>query len=103
MINPVRAYIESERLLRPGARVLVGLSGGMDSMALIDVLARLGYHCIAAHCNFHLRGAESDRDARFVKEWCEDAGIPLVSVDFDTRRHAADNKVSIEMAARKLR
>lgn len=103
MINPVRAYIESERLLRPGSRVLVGLSGGMDSMVLIDVLARLGYHCIAAHCNFHLRGAESDRDARFVKEWCEDAGIPLVSVDFNTRRHAADNKLSIEMAARELR
>lgn len=75
----------------------------MDSMALIDVLIRLGYHCIAAHCNFHLRGAESDRDARFVKEWCEDAGIPLISVDFNTRRHAADNKLSIEMAARELR
>lgn len=103
MIDKAREYIEKEKLLHPGARVVVGLSGGMDSMALIDVLIRLEYRCIAAHCNFHLRGEESNRDADFVKEWCRDAGIPLVTVDFDTQHHAATHKVSIEMAARDLR
>src|SRR5690554_1318314 len=103
MIDKAREYIENEKLLHPGARVVVGLSGGMDSMALIDVLVRLEYQCTAAHCNFHLRGKESNRDADFVKEWCKNAGIPLVAVDFDTHHHAATHKISIEMAARELR
>ncbi len=103
MIDKVREYIENEKLLRAGEKVVVGLSGGMDSMALIDLLTRLEYRCIAAHCNFHLRGEESLRDANFVKEWCKEAQIPLVTIDFDTHRHASHRKISIEMAARELR
>ncbi len=103
MIETVRKYIENEKLLQPNANVIVGLSGGADSMALIDILKQLGHHCMAAHCNFHLRGPESDRDASFVKEWCANNNIPLLSVDFDTYRHAKEHKLSIEMAARELR
>jgi len=103
MLERVRTYIEGEKLLQPYAKVIVGLSGGTDSMALIDILTRLGYHCIAAHCNFHLRGTESDRDADFVKGWCERHAIPLLSIDFDTCRHAREQRISIEMAARELR
>lgn len=69
MVITVRRYIDNEKLLSPWARVVVGLSGGMDSMALLDILTLLGYNCVAAHCNFHLRGGdESDRDAAFVKK-----------------------------------
>ncbi len=68
MVITVRRYIDNEKLLSPWARVVVGLSGGMDSMALLDILTLLGYNCVAAHCNFHLRGDESDRDAAFVKK-----------------------------------
>jgi tRNA(Ile)-lysidine synthase len=103
MLNTVRTFIEKEKLLTADARVIVGLSGGMDSMTLLDLLTLLGYHCVAAHCNFHLRGEESDRDAEFVKKWCKNVDIPFTSIDFDTRQYASDKKISIEMAARELR
>ena len=60
MIHTIRLYIEKYRLLSEDRPVLVGLSGGADSVALLGVLVRLGYPCIALHCNFHLRGEESD-------------------------------------------
>lgn len=103
MIERVRRFIEKEKLLSPEATVIVGLSGGMDSIVLLDLLTLLGYQCVAAHCNFHLRGEESDRDAAFVKRWCKTLEIPFTSIDFDTSQYAADKKISIEMAARELR
>jgi len=103
MLETVCRYIEKEQLLTPGCRVIVGVSGGTDSMALLDLLTLLGYQCVAAHCNFHLRGEESLRDANFVQRWCQSIDIPFLSVDFDTRQYAADRKLSIEMAARELR
>jgi tRNA(Ile)-lysidine synthase len=103
MLKKIQKYIHDHQLLSPHAKVIVGLSGGMDSMAMLDVLTLFGYSCVAAHCNFHLRGEESNRDADFVKKWCESIEIPFVSTDFDTQKYAADKKISIEMAARELR
>ncbi len=103
MIDTVRSFIKKEDLFPPEAPVIVGLSGGMDSMALLDILTLLGYQCVAGHCNFHLRGEESDRDEEFVKRWCKSVDVPFVSVGFDTRQYASDKKISIEMAARELR
>lgn len=103
MRDIVQHFIIKEKLLANDAKVIVGLSGGMDSMVLMDILLNLGYVCIAAHCNFHLRGEESNRDADFVKKWCEKRKIRFISIDFDTIKYAADNKISIEMAARDLR
>lgn len=99
----VRQYIDSEHLFSMNARILVALSGGGDSVALLRILHALGYVCEAAHCNFHLRGEESNRDEVFVKELCERMGIPLHRIDFETEKYAAENKISIEMAARELR
>ena len=62
LTRKVRQYIERLGLLQKGDRTLVALSGGADSVALLRVLLQLGYPCEAAHCNFHLRGEESDRD-----------------------------------------
>ena len=87
----------------PNSRILVGLSGGADSIALLEILLQLGYHCQAAHCNFHLRGEESDRDEAFVRQWCQNKEIPLHVVHFDTQQTACDQGISIEMAARQLR
>lgn len=99
----VKQYIDSQHLFSMDARIVVTLSGGGDSVALLRILHTLGYTCEAAHCNFHLRGDESDRDERFVGKLCEKMKIPLHKVDFETAKYAAENKVSIEMAARELR
>lgn len=83
--------------------VLVAISGGADSVALLHMLVKAGYRCEAAHCNFHLRGAESDSDEAFVRTFCEQLGVPLRVAQFDTVAYAAEHKLSIEMAARELR
>lgn len=103
MISIVKQYIEEQELLRKGQCYLVALSGGADSVALLLVLKRLGVHIEAVHCNFHLRGEESNRDENFVVRLCEQQGIPLHRIHFDTRTYAKLHHVSIEMAARSLR
>ncbi|MCF0191375.1 MAG: tRNA lysidine(34) synthetase TilS [Marinilabiliaceae bacterium] len=83
--------------------VLVAISGGADSVAMLHMLSTHGYYCVAAHCNFHLRGSESDSDEAFVRHFCEELGVPLHVIQFDTKRYAKEKKLSIEMAARELR
>lgn len=102
-IKKVSQFIEEKHLLSFGDKVLVALSGGADSVALLRVLLRLGYACEAAHCNFHLRGEESVRDERFVRALAERLGVPLHVIHFDTNAYAASHNVSVEMAARELR
>lgn len=99
----VERFIQRHGLLTGKRLVLVGLSGGADSVALLGVLVRLGYPCRALHCNFHLRGDESDRDEAFARQFADSLGVPFVKVDFDTRGYAAIHQESIEMAARSLR
>lgn len=103
MLERVRDYIEEHDLLTVDRPVIVGLSGGADSVALITMLCDLGFNCIAAHCNFHLRGEESDRDELFVRNLADYLNISFFMTDFDTIDYAADKGVSIEMAARDLR
>lgn len=103
MRDTVRAYIEKYQLLEESCPVLVGLSGGADSIALLTLLVKLGYSCIAAHCNFHLRREESMRDERFAEEYAKTLQVPFLKTDFDTEQYAAANHLSIEMAARELR
>lgn len=81
----------------------MAVSGGADSVALLDVLLRAGYNCIAAHCNFHLRGMESDRDEMFVRDLCKELNVPLEVQHFDTLAYSHDKHVSVEVAARELR
>lgn len=103
MLRTIRKYIEQYGLLQPDAPVIVGFSGGADSVALIHVLNRLHYRCIAAHCNFHLRGAEADRDETFARQIAGSLQIPFEKKDFDTVEYADTHGISIEMAARELR
>lgn len=83
--------------------MLCGLSGGADSVALVLVLQALGYEVVALHCNFQLRGEESERDEHFVRRFCAARGIALRTVRFDTLDEAKRTGESIEMAARRLR
>ena len=96
-------YIDNNRLLKPDDKVIVGLSGGADSTALLHILHRLDYNCIAAHCNFHLRGEESDRDEQFAAKFAASLNLPFFKKDFDTSSIAKERGISIEMAARDLR
>jgi len=103
VLRRVSTYIRQRELLAKDKPVLVAISGGADSVALLDVLLRAGYDCVAAHCNFHLRGAESDRDATFVRDLCAQWNIPLEVQDFDTLSYARAHNASVEMAAREIR
>lgn len=99
----VESFISSNTLFSHSNNLLVALSGGADSVALLRVLLDLGYRCKAAHCNFHLRGEESERDEEFVRHLCKKLEVPLYVAHFDTLQEAKQRKVSIEMAARALR
>ena len=99
----VQKFIEEKKLFNLQDKILVALSGGADSVALLRVLQSLGYICECAHCNFHLRGLESDRDETFVRRLCEKQRILLHVTHFDTSAYAKDHHLSIEMAARELR
>lgn len=108
MLRRVQKYIRDHELIARGDRVLVCVSGGADSIALLDVLVRGGYECVVAHCNFHLRGAESDRDEQAVSSSPVlfrqgKRTIPLYIKHFDTQAYAVAHHLSIEMAARELR
>ena len=103
MWSKVERYIEKYKLLNTNELYLVALSGGADSVALLLLLKNAGFNVHAAHCNFHLRGDESDRDEAFCVELCQRLGVELHRAHFDTREYAELHKVSIEMAARELR
>lgn len=102
-LKKVRQFIETNQLLQDNERVLVGVSGGADSVVLLDVLLKLQYTCVVAHCNFHLRDEESNRDEKFVENLAEKYNLLYKKVDFNTVGYAKSNKISIEMAARELR
>lgn len=103
MWSKVERYIEKYKLLKSSELYLVALSGGADSVALLLLLKNAHFNVHAAHCNFHLRGEESDRDEAFCVELCKGLGVELHRAHFDTRKYAELHKVSIEMAARELR
>lgn len=101
--DSVMSCIREHQLVGPDDKILVALSGGADSVALLLVLQQAGFHCEAVHCNFHLRGEESDRDEKFVRDLCRSRSIRLHTKDFDTAAYARQKGISIEMAARELR
>lgn len=103
MLDRVRQYISRNHLIAANGTYLVALSGGADSVCLLRMMLSLGYRVEAVHCNFRLRGEESDRDEQFCEALCREHGVKLHKVHFDTKEYAALHKVSIEMAARELR
>ncbi|MBQ2531574.1 MAG: tRNA lysidine(34) synthetase TilS, partial [Bacteroidales bacterium] len=92
-------------LLPDRGAVLLAVSGGLDSMVMADLFlhSSLRLDLAVAHCNFHLRGEESDSDEIFVREWAEANGFPFFKKDFDTKGYSEAGGISIEMAARELR
>ena len=103
MWSKVSAYINKHKLLNANDLYIVALSGGADSVALLLLLKEGGFNVHAAHCNFLLRGSESDRDEAFCVDLCRQLGVELHRAHFATREYAEAHKVSVEMAARELR
>ncbi|HSG67245.1 MAG TPA: tRNA lysidine(34) synthetase TilS [Bacteroidales bacterium] len=103
MIEKFKSFIKDNDLITPGQRVLLAVSGGMDSMAMLQLFAESSYTFGIAHCNFMLRGAESDADEQFVKESAERTGVEYYTTSFDTDNYARKKNISIQMAARDLR
>lgn len=102
-VRKVEALLSENNVAREAGPMLCGLSGGADSVALVLVLQELGYKVVGLHCNFQLRGQESERDEQFVQHFCAEHDIPLHTTRFDTCAEAKAEGESIEMAARRLR
>ncbi|MDR2085041.1 MAG: tRNA lysidine(34) synthetase TilS [Bacteroidales bacterium] len=103
MLEKFLEFISENFLLEKKDKLLLSLSGGIDSVALFKLLSEAKISFDAAHCNYHLRGEESNRDEIFVTELCKKHKIKLFIKHFDTEEFAVDNNVSVEMAARELR
>lgn len=99
----VRNTIDTHRLIEQGATVIVALSGGADSVAALAVLQQLGYQCVAAHCNFHLRGDESLRDQAVAEAVAERLGCECSMQHFNVSERCQAAGESVEMACRSLR
>lgn len=103
LVSNIRTSIDRHALLRRDGKVIVACSGGADSVALLAALTELGYDCVAAHCNFHLRGAESMRDADHVLDIAAALDVDVYLKDFDVDERRRQTGESVEMACRELR
>ncbi|HQH25339.1 MAG TPA: tRNA lysidine(34) synthetase TilS [Bacteroidales bacterium] len=103
MLKEFKEYIEQNGLIRENEKILLAVSGGIDSMVMTDLFIRAGQEIGIAHCNFTLRGEESQADEEFVAKYAADHNIGFFSVRFDTRAYASEKGISIQMAARDLR
>jgi tRNA(Ile)-lysidine synthase len=103
MLNKLRLHLNTSFPFLKGKSLFLAVSGGMDSMVLLDLFQQLDYEIAVLHCNFSLRDLESDGDAEFLNEYCENQQIPLFIKKFDTNQFAKEAKLSIQVAARKLR
>lgn len=103
MHNRFLKYIEQEGLIEHGEKVILGVSGGIDSMVMADLFYRTGIPHVLAHCNFKLRNEEADQDESFIKDYARDRNIELFIKHFDTAAHASSHNISIQMSARQLR
>lgn len=103
MLTKFQHHIEQNFAQLKDKKLLLAVSGGVDSMVLLDLFYKLKFDICIAHCNFQLRGKESDADELLVREICQDGYIPYFINSFDTLEFAKENKLSIQLAARKLR
>ena len=107
MINKVLNYITENKMIIKGDKVLIALSGGPDSVAMLHVLYllqnKLGFTCFAAHVNHCLRGEEADKDEAYASDLCESLNIPLYSKRIDIKALAKERGISLEMAGREAR
>jgi tRNA(Ile)-lysidine synthase len=103
LVEKFKEYIKQQNLFQPKDWLLLAVSGGVDSVVLCELCKQAGYDFAIAHCNFQLRGEESERDENFVRELGEKYDVEVLIKKFDTEKYAQENKLSIQVAARELR
>lgn len=103
MINQLHKYSKTEKLYQKGNKILIGVSGGTDSMVLLDLMRQEKVDIAVAHVNFKLRGEESDDDEKLVNDFCLKNKIPFFTVSYNTKKNSEEKRMSIQMAARELR
>ncbi|TAL72829.1 MAG: tRNA lysidine(34) synthetase TilS [Bacteroidetes bacterium] len=103
MLNEFNKFIAGNNLINPGDRILLAVSGGIDSMVMAYLFLQSGYDTGIAHCNFSLRARESDKDEELVKQYSSGHNIPFYTTRFKTKTYAKKNGLSVQMAARELR
>lgn len=103
MLEQLQEYVEQHSLFNPDEPVLLAVSGGVDSMVMAELFHRAGYKFAIAHCNFGLRGTESNQDEAFVASMADTYKVRFFVKHFKTREYAGFNKISVQMAARTLR
>lgn len=103
MLHELRQFISEKQLFSPNDKILLTVSGGIDSIVLFDLFLKAGFSFAVAHCNFSLRGEESDQDAEFVAQLAQQNNKSFHVKRFDTSTFASTNALSIQMAARQLR
>jgi tRNA(Ile)-lysidine synthase len=103
LLQRFKQYIQQHHLFQPKDQLLLAVSGGVDSVVLADLCYKAGYQFSIAHCNFQLRGEESDADETFVRTLGGKCKVEVLVKKFDTEEYAATNKLSIQEAARALR
>jgi tRNA(Ile)-lysidine synthase len=103
MVNEFKKYIHDNSLIKPGDKILLAVSGGIDSMVMAHLFNQLDLQIGIAHCNFSLRDKESDMDEDLVRQFAAKNEIPFYTIRFDTKIFAKRNRLSIQMAARDLR
>lgn len=103
MLAEFKKFIEKEKIFFPGDRILLAVSGGMDSVAMTELFRLAGFTFGIAHCNFSLRSKESDGDEVFVRNLACKHKVPFYSEHFDAKSYAVDQGISVQMAARELR
>ncbi len=103
MLNPFLKYYKEKLKINPSQKVLLAVSGGIDSMVMLYLFRAANIPIAVAHVNFKLRKNESEGDALFVKQTCEKASIPFYTTQFETQKIATDRKQSIQLVARDLR
>jgi tRNA(Ile)-lysidine synthase len=103
MISKFKKFISEYNLINPGDKILLAVSGGIDSMVMTHLFQSLDYKIGIAHCNFSLRALESDKDQEMVGLYASELNVPFYSTRFETKTFAKKNKLSVQMAARELR
>ncbi|MCB0469590.1 MAG: tRNA lysidine(34) synthetase TilS, partial [Flavobacteriaceae bacterium] len=103
MLDLFSKYIDKELAFIKDKKLLVAISGGLDSVVLAHLCAQLQLNISLVHCNFNLRGNESDEDESFVLQLAEDLELEVFVESFETETYAQEHKISIQMAARELR